>query len=454
MSLGNQMCAALSLLCLVVLVRCTTARGFRFSPALLFFILFILQQVVGCMLLLREDDPSAVRARLGLELGMIGFTLGVAAITVCMRFSPTRELQALRARIRLDEAGLREKVIVMTIGYAVAMAIVMVYFLRGGGIPLFEGIRAVASGDEVRAAQILLKERRMEMTYFEDSSYRGQGYVDQLRMVVLPYVLACLFLWARQSGKRGLQIAVGLLAVPTVVSLMGTGQRHPVLSFLLSLTILGYVMTSPHLHRKVLGACFAVGFSIFFALSFMLGRYAHTNSLGGDLSMVALGLWNRIAYSNALGTMALFDLFPNPEPFRWGTTWTNDLYGFLPGPYVAFSAWLFRRLYGFTGTASPMSFGEMYANFGLPGVLIGSAMLGFAMQAAHVWWARKKVYRAEDLVVFAIGSMGFARLAMGGLLGPIQYGFVGLPLLYFFVRLGQWVLRALHLRARALMTAP
>ena len=80
--------------------------------------------------------------------------------------------------------------------------------------------------------------------------------------------------------------------------------------------------------------------------------------------------------------------------------------------------------------------------------------VGFAMQAAHVWWARKKVYRAEDLVVFAIGSMGFARLAMGGLLGPIQYGFVGLPLLYLCVRLGQWVLRALHLRARALTTSP
>jgi hypothetical protein len=62
MSLGNQICAALAFLCLVVLVRCTTARGFRFSPALLFFILFILQQIFGCMMLLREDDPGAVRA--------------------------------------------------------------------------------------------------------------------------------------------------------------------------------------------------------------------------------------------------------------------------------------------------------------------------------------------------------------------------------------------------------
>jgi oligosaccharide repeat unit polymerase len=443
MTIGNQVCGALALICLLVVVKCTTARTFRFSPALLFFLLFILQQVLGCMFLLREDLPGNTRARLGLELGMVGFTVGVVTTSVWLRFSPGKELQALRSRITLSETGLREKVVIMVIGYALAVSLVSVYFLRAGGIPLFEGIGVLVTGDEARTAHLLLKQRRMELTYFEDSSYRGQGYVDQLRMIVLPYVVACLFLWARETKHRRKQIAACLLALPPIVFLMGTGQRHPILAFLLSLTALGYVMTPPALHRKVLGGFFAIGFGVFFALTFVLGRYTHTDSMASDMSMVALGLWNRICYSNAFGTMAVFDLFPNPEPFRHGWTWLSDLRGFLPGPYVAFSAWLFRRLYGFVGTAAPMSFAEMYANFGLPGVLFGSAIVGIVMQTAHVVWARKKSYRAEDLVIYAMGSMGLARLAMGGLLGPIQYGLVGLPLLYVSVRLGQWTLHAL-----------
>lgn len=447
MTIGNQLFLGLAALCFVCVLRCSTARTFRFSPALLFFIIFILQQVLGCMFLLDESVPGDVRSRWGLELGMIGFALGVLAITVWMRFSPTRELPALRDRIRLQENGLREKVVIMTLGYTLALGIVALYFKQAGGIPLFEGLGALVSGDEARTAQVLLKERRMELTYAEGSSYRGQGYIDQLRMIVLPYVVSCLFLWAWHTRRRGLQIVTVALGAPVVVFLMGTGQRHPLLAFLLSLTILGYVMAPPHTHRRVLGIFFAVGFGFFFALTFMLGRYTHTESLASDMGMVALGLWNRICYSNAFGTMALFELFPNPEPFRWGTTWTNDLRGFLPGPYVALSAWLFRRLYGFTGTASPMCFGEMYANFGFIGVFVGSALVGAGIQVVHVLWARRRTYGAEDLVVYAMLSMGFARLAMGGLLGPIQYGLVGLPLLYLAVRAGQNVLIGLRLWA-------
>ena len=106
-------------------------------------------------------------------------------------------------------------------------------------------------------------------------------------------------------------------------------------------------------------------------------------------------------------------------------------------PYVAFSAWLFRRLYGFTGTASPMCFGEMYANFGLAGVFFGGAVLGAVMQGMQVAWARRPRYRAEDVVLYAMVSMAFARWAMGGLLGPLQYGLFALPMLWVCIRMGQ-----------------
>src|SRR5206468_1709423 len=96
--------------------------------------------------------------------------------------------------------------------------------------------------------------------------------------------------------------------------------------------------------------------------------------------------------------------------------------------------------YGVVGTASPQCFGEMYVNFGLPGVFFGSVIQGMFLQALQVLWARRREYRAEHFAIYALGSMTFGRWAIGGLLGPIQYGMVTLPVLYAMIRMGQWLL--------------
>lgn len=430
-----------------LVVRTSTAPGFRFSPALLFYGIFVLQQAIGCMGLANDAAAGSGLARIGLGLGIGGFALGTWVANVWARFDPA-ELTLVRRRITCAEPRRDLKLAVIVAGYAIAVVFLAVYFQRTGGIPLFDGIGAFLSGDEARMAQQLLKERRMELMYFEASSYRGQGYVDQIRMVALPFTVACMLLWAVASKRRSAMALALLAALPAVVFLMGTGQRHPVAAFLLAMTIVGYVVSDPKWHRKLIGWLGGCGFVVFFAMTYLLGRYTHTDDFAKDLLMVFHGIWNRIVYSNAYGTVALFDMFPNPEPFRWGFTWLDDLQGFLPGPYVAFSAWLYRRLYGAVGTAAPMCFGEMYANFGLPGVLVGGFCVGMFLQTLQVAWARHRAYRVEHVVVYALGSMAFMRWGMGGLLAPIQHGAVGLPLLVVAVRFGQQFLLAIETACR------
>lgn len=461
MSAPNFVFSALLVACFGGLVTWTTARGFRFSPALLFFVIFVLQQALGCMALVDEQDAASRASRTGLGLGIAGFTLGVGAVSVWLGFRPQQELSSIRRRFEFSEPDLGHKITVLILGYLVSTAILFAFFHQSGGIPLFQGVSAFLSGDEVRMAQQLLKERRMELTYHETSGYRGQGYMDQIRMVALPYIVPCLVLWAFYTGGRWLRWAAVAATVPVLILLLGTGQRHPVLAFLVGMAILGYIVSDPRHHRRILGTFAAAGFVVFFVMTYLLGRYTHTDDFGQDQMMVLRGIWNRIVYSNTYGTMALFDLFPNPEPYRWGMTWLRDLQGFLPGPYVAFSAWLYRRLYGAVGTAAPMCFGEMYANFGLTGVFVGGACLGMALQAIHVTWARRARLRVEDLVLYALASMAFMRCAVGGLLAPIQHGAIGLPLLYFAVRGGQAFLigmqstiRVRSLQVRAAMIRP
>ena len=421
-----------------LVVRTSTAPGFRFSPALLFYVIFVLQQAFGCIGLIAEDFGGGVLARVGLGLGIAGFAIGTWVANVWAQFRPS-ELTGIRSRMEFNEPRRDVKIAIVLAGYAVSVAFLAVYFQRSGGIPLFDGISAFVSGDEARVAQQLLKERRMEMTYFEASSYRGQGYVDQIRMIALPFSIACLVLWGFASRRRRYVALAAIGVVPVLVFLMGTGQRHPMAAFVVSLAIIGYVVTDPSRHRRLLSWLGGVGFIAFFAMTYLLGRYTHTDNFAKDLLMVFHGIWNRIIFSNAYGTLALFELFPNPEPFRWGFTWLNDLQGFLPGPYVAFSSWLYRRLYGTVGTAAPMCFGEMYANFGLPGVLFGGFCLGLLLQTLQVVWARQSRYRVEHIVLYALGSMAFMRWGMGGLLAPIQHGAVGLPMLIAAIRIAQQV---------------
>jgi oligosaccharide repeat unit polymerase len=451
-STSDLVFAGILALCLICILHLSTSRGFRFSPVVLFFFVFTVQQALGSMFLLTDGTPVDRLARLALSLGIIGFTAGVWVVSVWARFRPAVELPAIRQRMHLEEPALGPKVFVMLVGYLLSTAIVLYYFRQGGGMPLVQGVSAMISGDATDVAQQIVKERRMELTYAEVTKYRGQGYVDQLRNLVLPYVALSFVLWGWKSKRRVHRLLGILSAAPVVLFLVATGQRHPMLAFLLSTTILGYVLSKPETHKKVLGICFAVGVVVFIVLSFFLGRYGHTGVLSTDVHSLFMAVAIRIFFSNAIGTLAVFRLFPNPEPFRWGTTWLNDMHGFLPGAYAGFSAWLYHRLYGVVGTASPMSFGEMYANFGLGGVAFGGALMGMLLQAMQVFWARRREYRAEHFVLYALGSMAFLRWAIGGVLGPIQYGLVTLPLLYALIHAGQHLLigarESIHKAAR------
>lgn len=430
MTPGDQLLLWTAVLALVAVWKLSTAPGFRFSPALLFFTILLTMQVLGFLAIIQEDNPKDQLARLGMILGILGFVAGVGTVSAVSRFRPAPEMARVRERFQFAEPYLQQKMVAMIIAYVIASAILVQFYRVSGGIPLFEGIQALARGDEFLTAQILLKERRMELTYFEASAYRGQGYVDQFRMSIMPYLVASFLVWATIARTRKLRLTAYAAVLPALLFLLGTGQRHPIVSFMLSISIIGYIVTPRRNHKKILGSFIIVGFAIFTVMTFLLGRYTHTGSFRSDLPMVFLGIVNRILYSNSVGTASLFHIFPNPEPFRWGWTWLSDLQGFLPGPHVGFSAWLYRRLYGDVGTAAPMCFGEMYANFGLAGVFWGAFVLGLTLQGMHVAWCRRRRFRAEHLVLYAMLSMSCARWAMGGLLGPIQHGLVALPLLY------------------------
>src|SRR5205085_10553704 len=128
--------------------------------------------------------------------------LGVGAVTVLSRFRPHVELATVRSRMNFAEPELGIKLAVLILGYFLCASLMSFYFQQSGGMPLFDGVRAMFWGNEALAAQELLKEKRMELTYTDRSSYRGQGYVDQIRMVVLPYIFGCFTLWSQQSRRR------------------------------------------------------------------------------------------------------------------------------------------------------------------------------------------------------------------------------------------------------------
>jgi oligosaccharide repeat unit polymerase len=452
---SNAVFIAVALVGFYTTWKLSTAPSFRFSPALLFYAIFFFMQVVGCAVVVNEANRMDRLARLGLGLGSVGFALGLASVSVWSNYRPAVELAGVRARFDLDEPHLPYKVAIMCIGYLICCSILAYFYKAGGGIPLLQGISALAHGDQFLTAQILLKERRLQMTYFESSSYRGQGYIDQFRTIVLPYVVANFLVWSGRSKSKRWR-ALGVLALlPPALFLAGTGQRHPILTFALTLSILGYLMAPPRLHRRIVGVSMLAGFVMFSVMTFMLGRYGHTGSFRTDLPMVLVGLRDRIFFANSIGTISLFHLFPNPEPFRWGWTWISDLQGFLPGPHVGFSAWLYRRLYGAVGTAAPMSFGEMYANFGLPGVFFGAAALGMVLQLLQVFWTRRRRYRAEDIVMYCMLSISFAWCAAGGLLNTLQRGLMALPMLYVLVQVGRdVVIVILHSRYSSWWTGP
>jgi oligosaccharide repeat unit polymerase len=279
------------------------------------------------------------------------------------------------------------------------MGFTVLYFVLLGYVPLFMGLETLLT--EGFSPRLLQKPRTMRDIYINpDAAYIPmQGLLEAFRFVGLSTV----GIWFIHQYRIGRQRAFSLLMILLCIFwLISTGQRWPLLHFLLIALVYFSYTTPPHELRRALIRM--IGFGAAFGV-IISALQARTSDISGYLPEVlsfgVVNLAERILYGNAIAPVLSFDVFPREYDWLYGQSYIQNLLSYLPGPYpsfpVTFNYMVMKEQVGFT--APPDFYTEAYVNFGVLGVVVISFLAGIGLAFLDVWLQR---YRASVLGVSAI----------------------------------------------------
>jgi len=281
-------------------------------------------------------------------------------------------------------------------------------FWMFGRVPLFYAMSGLLGDNGISMHQA----RQMNTLNHAsgDTVYFGQGYLRLIYTVVSPFFLLMMYLRLSISPQK--KTSVGKIKVLIYVFVFAAALNGQIW-VPLQVSILVFIFFVYALNQKgdvgsaasyktikyvIYAYCIAISFIFLYRyLQFIGGR-----SMGGEIVYSTL---NRIFSYPA---SALFEIFPDREDFRYGSTWTNNLRGILPGSVQSFSYEVHHLIHGgkWGYTLSPGLVASSYVNFGLPGVFFTTLIISLIFSGTFIYLINKRSYFKKSLALFL--SFSFA----------------------------------------------
>lgn len=358
---------------------------------------------IYCGYYLLRSMPGVIDAAVSMDsarplLAHIFCFLGIS-VGVIFASSGMKKIVVSRGDLKLDNSEL------MWLFVIAGVASVVFTFLMLGRIPLLYGVESIFGSSDMGMQTI----RRMNTLEHRDGDtfYFGQGYFRILYTEVAPFFVGVLAIRdALITG--GLRKRYYLLMILFVIFGALNGQIWVALeiAILFFIFILFYQYISADkksggnvIFRVVGGYCFALAFIFGFRYLQMLG--------GRAMDSLFISTFERIfSYEPA----PLFEIFPNRQAYRLGSTWLNDLAGILPGSSQSFAYEVHYLVNGgaWGFTLSPGIVGSSYVNFSFFGVFVTCAFLTFIYLKFFFWSFRSRRLTRVSLALFCSYSFAMA----------------------------------------------
>jgi hypothetical protein len=355
--------------------------------------------------------------------GSIVFTvLGAGGVNLYLHFVPSFEVRRFRDQPWVEHTRFFRFRMCLT-----AVLIASITAIGASALFVIQGIPLLGGGN----------------VYLQKVSFGASfGYLNRLIVVFNPLlVIFVLLYWEYRRTRLASIAAFGWIGYTVVVGVL-TGYRS-MLMFTGILLLMAYCNTQ-HLTRLRQGLLlFTIG-SIGAAGALIITHIAH----GVDLATSIRLLIQRFTVEQARSYDWLVnDLIPR-RGFFYGETLLWD-FRYLLGtlrlvdrpPYV-FQVFLYSELFGSAANlglgAPPGLPGELYANFGLPGLALGSFLYGACLQLVYILMIRAskdvlKVWLTIGIAFVLIYFQAASIFQAVEMIGLSLLGFVSLYLFLFLV---------------------
>jgi hypothetical protein len=420
----------LGLIALTILLECAIifrsvplsyrSSSWILAPPLVLTVYFLVVQLPGILWVAYDQHAFRPAIAAALALG------GTMAALLCFLFifrgpisPPSHKMHPPRSK----RLGIR---FLIWFAILVGIAAAAFTFAMYGRVPLFYAIQGTLFGSTPELTMHQARQMNTLQHRSGDTIYFGQGYLRLIFLQVSPLFVSVLYL-RRKIQQDNVVEAYVLMGLFSLIGLLN-GQiwvtLHMMIFFLL---VIVYWMTIEphHTERQRLGKILFLGVCAFIAaLAFIFGFRTLQFLSGRNIDDL---MYSSIARIFAYPQAELFHIFPNDEPFRYGTTWWNDLRGVLPGSIQSFSyevhALVYRSAWGFT--LAPGMIASAYVNFGMPGVFATFFVLTFIYIVLHRLMSRSLHMVDQCLAVYI--SYGFAINLLADLSAyAVSIGFVAI----------------------------
>ncbi len=417
---------------------------------------FVLGQTMmfaGSLALLEKDRPADIVHAVVMYLALVAF---IGGAWFCDRRMPIRGVAEWRALdTRVEESGTMS----LVVGFVLAASLGATFaYYRAVGANVFvdSALSYLRFGYGLENA-VALREK-----FYAGEKYVAPGYANQFKNILLPLLtLYFAFRYRLRPRRRDLVLTILLLPI-TIVALLGTGQRGPLVDFVLMAALYGLAILPAKASRRFLFALAFSGLALFGLATFFLNRGARVitgEAQKGSIGAVALETWERVTWGNQAASVVGFR-YVVTRPSAWGTDWFASVASIVPRtlfpnkPTSTLSLEIFEQLfYSRAGTAPASIWGSAWYNFGPFGLLVVAWLLGMAYQRVYAMLigGPKLLGRVG---VYAALSTVLGLWQVGGPETLLNRGLLALIALAFLFRLRLYVRRPIEASATASLATP
>ena len=247
-------------------------------------------------------------------------------------------------------------------------------------------------------------------------------------LTAMSYVFIIDYFKNKSSSMRILMI---ISVLSTIFYCIMNVMKGPLLFYLWSLVFLYQYLFNFKLRLKHI-----ISFSLFSLLFITSLLFLITNS---NLSSIFEGIVNRVFAGSLSSSYYYVKIFPESLSFLGGLSLPNPM-GILPFEHFELTKFMSLEMFGLNelgavGSAPAPYWAEMYANFGLIGILLGSILIGMIFSIIHYYF-KSNIKSNFNLALFVFLAFQFREISTSGffeLLFPFRI--IILLLIFYIIKI-------------------